>query len=140
MHGGYVCDRHGGRAPQVKRKATERLADLIDPDRIIREAARVALSDIGQIFDAKGHLLPVHRLPPQVRAVIASVEVTKRNLEAGDGEQEDIVRVKLWDKLKGLDLLFRHLGLLKDRMEIEGGKDLLALLDAGRARNAQAKE
>jgi hypothetical protein len=29
--GGNVCDVHGGRAPQVKRAARERILDLVDP-------------------------------------------------------------------------------------------------------------
>ena len=29
--GGTVCDRHGGGAPQVRRKATLRLLELVDP-------------------------------------------------------------------------------------------------------------
>jgi len=45
---------HGGKAPQVKRKAEERLADLIDPGRVLREAARLAYSDVRELFDEHG--------------------------------------------------------------------------------------
>lgn len=31
INGGLVCATHGGRAPQVKRSAKERLGDLIEP-------------------------------------------------------------------------------------------------------------
>ena len=31
IRGGTVCPKHGGGAPQVKRKARERLNDLVDP-------------------------------------------------------------------------------------------------------------
>ncbi len=37
--GGSACRVHGGASPWAKRKAAERLADLIDPDRALRQAA-----------------------------------------------------------------------------------------------------
>jgi HEAT repeat protein len=39
--GGTVCDVHGGRAPQVKRSAQERLAMMVDP--AIVELRRIML-------------------------------------------------------------------------------------------------
>ena len=51
IRGGTVCQYHGGGAPQVKKAAQERLADLIDPDRALRTAAALAYSDIGDLYD-----------------------------------------------------------------------------------------
>lgn len=118
--GGMVCRMHGGGAPQVKRKAMERLLDLIDPDRALREAACLAYSDIGQILTADGGFKPVKDWPEEFRRAVASIEYTKKNLIAGDGAQEDVVKVKLWDKSKNLEMLFKHLGLLIERQQIEG--------------------
>jgi hypothetical protein len=33
--------------------------------------------------------------PEDVAAAVSSIEVTKRNLEAGDGKQEDVVKIRL---------------------------------------------
>jgi hypothetical protein len=35
----------------VKRKAADQVTDLIDPDRALREVARLAYSDVGELFD-----------------------------------------------------------------------------------------
>src|SRR3990167_1090139 len=134
---GTVCRNHGGAAPQVKRKAAERLIDLIDPDRVLREAARLAYSDVRELIGPDGNLKPVKDWPDHIAAAVSSVEVTKRNLEAGDGVQEDVVKVRLWDKPKNIELLCKHLGLLVERLEVTNLDKFLALLDAGRARNAQ---
>lgn len=109
-----MCIMHGGRAPQVKRKAAERLADLIDPDRVLREAARLAYSDVRELFDPHGNLVPVRDWPDHLAAAIASVEVVKKNVAAGDGHTDTIHKVRLWDKPKNIELLFKHLGLLKE--------------------------
>jgi hypothetical protein len=78
-----VCRNHGGAAPQVKRKASQRLADLIDPDRALREAARLAYSDVRELVDPDtGRLRPMKDWSEHVAAAVSSIEVTNRNLEA----------------------------------------------------------
>lgn len=142
IHGGTVCQTHGGRAPQVQRKAAERLADLIDPDRVLREAAGIAYSDLGQLFDDKGQLRPVKDLPADVRASISSVEVVRQNLTPDDDAQEWVHKIKLWDKTKALDMLMRHLALYKDRLNLgvtPEAEKLLALLHSGRERMARER-
>src|SRR3972149_1048900 len=134
IRGGMVCDRHGGRAPQVKRKAAERLADLIDPDRALREAARLAYSDIGDLFGPDGKLLPLKEWPNHIRAAVSSVKYRKYNADAGDGKQEDIVELKLWDKSKNLEMLFKHMGLLIERMDINISTKIEDRIKAGRDR------
>ena len=110
IRGGFVCPRHGGGAPQVRRKANERLADLIDPDRALREAARLAYSDLGELI-AEGRVKSLNEWPPELRAAVSSFEVVKGNVDQGDGESDTVVRVKLWDKPKALEMLFKHLDL-----------------------------
>lgn len=118
--GGFVCPGHGGSAPQVRAKAQERLADLIDPDRVLREAAHIAYSDLTKLFDQKGNLLRVQDWPTEMRAAVSGLEVVKRNLTAGDGEMDTVYKLKLWDKTKAIELLGKHLALWLERMEHQG--------------------
>ena len=106
-----MCPRHGGGAPQVRRKANERLADLIDPDRALRTAAHLAYSDIRQLFDAEGKLRPVKDWPDELASAIGGVEVVRRNVDSGDNKTDDVIKVKVWDKPKALEMLFKHLDL-----------------------------
>lgn len=117
--GQQVCRMHGGASPQAKRKAAERIADLIDPDRALREAARIAYSDLRGIVGSNGALKPVSEWPDDLVAAVAGVEVVQRNLVAGDGMQEYVHKIKLWDKPKALEMLFKHLGLLTEKVEME---------------------
>ena len=116
--GGRVCRFHGGAAPQVRRKANERLEDLIDPDRALREAAKLAYSNIQDLMDEEGKVRPLKEWPRELAAAVSSIDLTKKNLTAGDGKQEDVIRIRLWDKPANLTLLFKHLNLLTERLHL----------------------
>ena len=138
--GGTVCTTHGGRAPQVKRKAAERLADLIDPDRALREAARLAYSDVRELYDARGHLKPMNEWPDDLAAAIGGVEFVRRNVDGADGHSDDVIKLKVWDKPKALEMLFKHMNLFApEKLELSGTVDLVSKLVAGRKRVADAR-
>ena len=123
--GGTVCCTHGGSAPQVKRKAQERLEDLIDPDRALREAAQLAYYNIQDLLDDQGNVRPIKEWPRALASAVSSIDITKKNLSAGDGKQEDVVRIRLWDKPANLTLLFKHLNLLTERLHLSADKEIL---------------
>jgi len=106
-----VCPLHGGGAPQVRAKANERLADLIDPDRALREAARLAYSDVRELYTDKGQLKPMKDWPDDLAAAIGGVEFVRRNVDGADGHSDDVIKIKVWDKPKALEMLFKNLGL-----------------------------
>jgi phage terminase small subunit len=111
---------HGGRAPQVRKAANERLNDLIDPDRVLREAARLAYSDVTQLYDDNGRFLPMSKWPAHVRSAVSSVEVVKRNLASGDGHVDEVLKVRIWDKPKLIELLAKHLRLFEEQSRLSG--------------------
>ena len=134
IRGGTVCHTHGGGAPQVQRKAKERLEDLIDPDRALREAAKLAYSNIQDVLDDNGNVRPIKEWPRELAAAVSSIDITKKNLTAGDGKQEDVIRIRLWDKPSNLTLLFKHLNLLTERLHLSADKEILDRLMSARER------
>jgi phage terminase small subunit len=135
---------HGGGAPQVKAAAAgrvrEMLAEALDPDRSLREMARVAFSDIRELFDEHGKLLPVTRWPEDIARAVAGVEVVRGNIDKGDGKFDEVVKLKLWDKGRSLENALKKHGHLMDKMEVTGSVDIVQRLAAARSRaNAAAR-
>lgn len=64
IRGGFVCRYHGGGAPQVKQKAAERLAALVDPaittlGLLLRsKQEHVRLKAVQDVLDRNGHKPP----------------------------------------------------------------------------------
>lgn len=142
--GGTVCATHGGRAPQVKAAAAQRLRDMlaeaIDPDRALREAGRIAFSDIRDLFDDSGNFRPIKQWPDDVARAVASVEVVKKNVTTGDGKVDDVLKVRLWDKVAKLTNLMKHHGQLKEQVELSGSVDVVQRLVEARKRLNEARK
>lgn len=107
------------RATIAKRKAIDRRLEL-GAERLAAELSSLSQSDLGQFFDHAGKFLPIADIPPALRRCISSIKVTKKNLTSGDGKQEDIIEIKLWDKLKAIEMVAKHQGYLIERQQVTG--------------------
>lgn len=98
--------------------AAQRLAKSgLTADRTLEEMRRLAFSDIRKFFTDWGGLKPIHELSDEEASVVASFEVIKKNLFAGDKKVDTIHKLKAWDKLKALEMLAKHFGLLVERID-----------------------
>lgn len=95
--------------------------------RVVEELARIAFLDVGALFDEGDRMRPISELPESVRRAIAGLEVTReKRVTKTDPDNvetditDDLRKVKLWDKPRALELLARHLGMLKDTVRHEG--------------------
>ncbi|HEY1191862.1 MAG TPA: terminase small subunit [Gemmata sp.] len=90
-------------------------------DKVLRELARVAFSDILDLFDADGNALEPRQVPFDARRALTGVKVTqerttRRVFRNGDEAVTETVHTRVLEyrfasKLDALGLLFRHLGL-----------------------------
>lgn len=86
---------------------------------VLSELLRLARVDVGAAFDENGRLLPIREIPEDIRRAICGVETDE--LFEGRGRDREAVgvtrKVKFWDKARALELLARHLGILRDRVD-----------------------
>lgn len=129
MHGGFVCQKHGGMAPQVRAKAAERLlADRAvmefglerarDPERVIAEIGCIAFSSLADLYDEQGGFRAFKDLPAHLQVAIGGSETVTGNVDKGDGQSDRLVRTKLWDKPKMLEMLAKHHGLVAEHVNL----------------------
>ena len=90
-------------------RAAQRRRTRISADRVLRELAAIAFSDIGDLFDLDGRPIPVRQLDPATRRAIASR--TMSSATDASGMTRETFHVQFWDKLRALEFLARHLGL-----------------------------
>lgn len=119
--------------PNIAAKIASRVestlsASDVNPRRVIEELARLALGDSTAVLDENGNIRPVNELSEDVRRSISSIEVSDSPI----GGRK--TKVRTWDKVRALEILAKHLGLLVERVEISVSDDLSARLSAGRTR------
>lgn len=117
---------------------------VVEEADILREAARLALSDPIGLFGENGDMLPIAEMSPAMRACIASVEIDNRVERDPDDPTKmrsfTVKKVKLWDKNSAIEKMMKHLGSFeRDNAQRAGANELLKLLRESRERTvAQA--
>ena len=101
-------------------KAKQLAAANLTAQRVLEEIRRLSFSDLRALFDEKGNLRPIQDLTAEQAACIASLEVVKKNLTAGDGQIDTVVKLRVWDKTRSLEMLAKHFGLLEERVQHSG--------------------
>lgn len=101
-------------------KAKQLAALDITAEKVLREIARLSFSDLRTLFDQDGNLKSIHTLNADEAACIASLEVVKKNLTAGDGQMDTVIKLKVWDKTRSLEMLAKHFALLTEKVEHGG--------------------
>lgn len=98
--------------------------------RLLDELRKIGTVDIRRAYDAEGRLLAMADMPPEVAACITAVESLEEY--QGKGDDRELIgytrKVKFSDKLRGIELLMKNLGMLIDRRELSFGKETLEQL------------
>lgn len=99
------------RINQLKKKREARL-DL-KADDVLRELLKIAKSDLRQAFNDSGSLKSIEQMPDDIAAAIGGIDVDE--LFDGKGKDREMIgytkKIKLWDKVRALELLGKHLKL-----------------------------
>jgi len=97
---------------------------LTKAEDVINELKKTAFSDItnfiGQVSGKTFLIKDFSILPKELTACIESIQETK-----------DGIKFKLYDKIKSLELLGRHLGIFQDNININTPKGYVVKLPAG---------
>jgi phage terminase small subunit len=102
---------------QARRLADGELSAL----RVLEELRRVAFADVRRLYDEDGRLRPVKEWAEEDAAALAQFEVLTGSGSGGGAKPDRVLKVRMWDKTKALELLAKHFALLVDKTEVNGG-------------------
>ncbi|MBY6163099.1 terminase small subunit [Mameliella alba] len=121
VEAGYKANRSNAARLNANEHIQQRVRELQDAAaeqaemtaaQVLEEISQIAFSDIRELFDKDGRLLPVDAFPEKVAGAIKSVKVTsKRDPDSKAGDIILTTEIKFWDKNAALDRLCKHFGL-----------------------------
>jgi hypothetical protein len=112
---------HVGRAAKRAKLRARILKDAeLSADHTIEAIRRGAFYDPRALFDSNGNLRPIKDLSAREAWCIASFDVVQRNLTSGDGQVDQVIKVRFVGREKYLEMAAKHLGLLTDRVDHTG--------------------
>lgn len=88
----------------------------VNADRVVQELAKIAFVNATDVIDPKTATVKEDALPEDT----AAIQSVKVKTFGEDGLEREI---KMADKLRALELLGRHLGMFRDKLELSGGLD-----------------
>ena len=114
----YSIGNENMKKPEIKAKIDKAMAERskrtgVNADRVVRELAKIAFVNADDVIDAETATLK----PDAAREDTAAIQSVKVKTFGEDGLEREI---KMADKLKALELLGKHLGMFKDKVELSG--------------------
>lgn len=129
IRAGYSKHTSGAQGQRLltKPRIAERIQQLMDErsdrveitaDAVLQELAKLGFSNIRNLYDKKGRLLGISKLPEDVSVTIQ--EITEDSIGKEDDNVVTRRKYKLADKRGSLELLGKHLKLFTDKVEQSG--------------------
>ncbi len=104
--------------PDIKAQIAKAMAERsrrtgVNADRVVMELAKIAFVNANDVIDTETATLRPDALPEDT----AAIQSVKVKTFGEDGLEREI---KMADKLKALELLGKHLGMFRDKLEVSG--------------------
>lgn len=108
-----------------KMKEREKRTEVTQ-DMVIKELSRIAFLDIRKLYNDSGGLKNIQDIDDETVKAISSLETLEEYEGCGDDREKigDTQKVKLLDKVKALELLGKHLGMFKDKVDVNHSGNL----------------
>lgn len=84
----------------------------VTAEKVLKELAKIAFSDIRQFYNEDGSLKCPHELNDEAASLLSSME-SEELFGVIDGSKCEVgktKKIKMWDKMKALELIGKHIG------------------------------
>lgn len=90
-----------------------------------RHVKAAGRSDVRDLFDDKGNLRDIKTLSPEAAANIAGFDVVKQNLTSGDGKTDRVIKVRIRDQSRYVEMAARHFKVLTDVVQVTTDEEVV---------------
>ena len=114
----YSIGQENLKKPEIKTRIAKAMAERsrrtgVNADRVVTELAKIAFVNANDVIDVDTATIKPDAAPEDT----AAIQSVKVKTFGEDGLEREI---KMADKLKALELLGKHMGMFKDKVELSG--------------------
>ena len=114
----YSIGQENLKKPEIKTRIAKAMAERsrrtgVNADRVVMELAKIAFVNANDMIDVDTATIKPDAAPEDT----AAIQSVKVKTFGEDGLEREI---KMADKLKALELLGKHMGMFKDKVELSG--------------------
>lgn len=114
----YSIGQENLKKPEIKTRIAKAMAERsrrtgVNADRVVMELAKIAFVNANDVIDVNTAIIKPDAAPEDT----AAIQSVKVKTFGEDGLEREI---KMADKLKALELLGKHMGMFKDKVELSG--------------------
>lgn len=114
----YSIGQENLKKPEIKTRIAKAMAERsrrtgVNADRVVMELAKIAFVNANDVIDVDTATIKPDAAPEDT----AAIQSVKVKTFGEDGLEREI---KMADKLKALELLGKHMGMFKDKVELSG--------------------
>ena len=116
---------------EIKQKELEEKSGVTQ-QRIIDELAKIAFADIRKAYDGNGNLKSIQDIDDETAGAIVGIESFEEYEGRGEDREYigDTKKIKMADKIRAAELLGKHLGMFKEKIEIsKSSEDTIKEID-----------
>lgn len=107
---------------------------------VLEQIRRGACYDVRRLFDEKGQYKPIHELTEEEAFMVGGFDIVRGNLDKGDGKFDDILKVRIVDRGRYVEMAAKYHGMLVDRVKVEDDRPLRQKVAKARERLAAARK
>jgi phage terminase small subunit len=115
------------KAIQEKMKKREERTE-VTADQVVKELSKIAFSDLKAVLEWDENGIRLKPMNDVDGAILQEISETETETEF---QTKTTRKVKLYDKLKALELLGKHLGIFNDKLDLTGDLSLKVEIDYG---------
>lgn len=98
-----------------------KLDDSLSAARVLEELRRMAFVDLRSLYDDAGNLKDIKEWSAEQGSAVQEISLIQGNADRSDGKRDRVLKIRLWDKTKALEMLAKHYALTVEKTEITGG-------------------
>ena len=92
--------------------------EVMSAQEVLKKLTIIGRTDLRAFYDDDGNPIPISKWTAEMGQQISKVESVVKNVAAGDGHVDQVLKVTAWDKHRSLEILSRYHSIMTPKVDV----------------------